>query len=102
MLVKFVREDKKNLETVMEVIGITRTSLDTKERRHTGKFLPDGSAEYKEVDILGQTTIYSYSGIFCTLDIEDSKHNTLAQKFNGSSGLIATIKMDKDGKYTIS
>ena len=45
MLVKFVREDKKNLETVMEVIGITRTSLDTKERRHTGKFLPDGSAE---------------------------------------------------------
>ena len=102
MLMKFIREDKKNLETVMEVIGITRSKLDTKERRHTGKFNPDGTAEYAEVDILGQSTIYSYSGIFCTLDIEDDKHNALAQKFNGSNGVIATIRMDKDGKYTIS
>ena len=102
MLVKFIREDKKNLETIMEVIGIARTSLDTKERRHTGKFNSDGTAEYKEVDILGQSTIYSYSGIFCTLDIEDSKHNALASKFDGSTGLIATIKVDREGKIIIS
>lgn len=102
MLVKFIREDKKNLETIMEVIGIARTSLDTKERRHTGKFNSDGTAEYKEVDIFGQSTIYSYSGIFCTLDIEDSKHNALASKFDGSTGLIATIKVDREGKITIS
>lgn len=102
MLVKFIREDKKNLETIMEVIGITRTSLDTKERRHNGQFNQDGEAVYEEVDKFGQTTIYSYSGIFCTLDLEDGKHNALAQKFNGSNGLIATIKVDKDGKITIS
>ena len=46
MLVKFIREDKKNLETIMEVIGITRTSLDTKERRHNGQFNQDGEAVY--------------------------------------------------------
>ena len=102
MIFKFIREDKKNLETIMEVIGITRTSLDTKERRHNGQFNQDGEAVYEEVDKFGQTTIYSYSGIFCTLDLEDSKHNALAQKFNGSNGLIATIKVDKDGKITIS
>lgn len=102
MLIKFIREDKKNLETIMEVIGITRTSLDTKERRHNGEFNQKGEAVYEEVDKFGQTTIYSYSGIFCTLDLEDDKHNALAQKFNGSNGLIATIKVDNAGKITIS
>ena len=115
MLIKVIREAKvKNMKTdgtiedkkvemvsVLQINGCARTAFDTNERRRTGTD-SDGMPIYEIVTLKGLTSIYSGAGVAYDFRISDSEHLTLVAKFDGSNGVIATVKVKLDGSVTIS
>ena len=95
-------EDKKvEVVSVLQINGCSRGSFDTHERRRTGTD-SDGMPIYEVVTLKGLTSIYSGAGVAYDFKISDSEHLTLVSKFDGSTGVIATVKVKLDGSVTIS
>ncbi|UTV61284.1 hypothetical protein JDFnp4_106 [Fusobacterium phage JD-Fnp4] len=115
MLIKVIREamikdmqadgsiEDKKVENVsiLQINGCSRSSFDTHERRRTGTD-SDGMPIYEVVTLKGLTSIYSGAGVAYDFRISDSEHLTLVAKFDGSNGVIATVKVKLDGSVTMS
>ena len=116
MLIKVIREamikdlqadgsiNDKKVESIsiLQVNGCGRQSFDTKERRKSTSFNTDGTPVYEIVDIKGVTAIYSSAGIAYDFRITDAEHKNLVGKFDGGTGLIATVTIKLDGSVTIA
>lgn len=115
MLIKVLREAKvkvmktdgeiedKKIEgvSILQINGCSRTAFDTNERRRTGTD-PDGMPVYEVVTLKGTTSVYTGAGVAYDFKISDSEHLSFVNKFDGSTGIIATVKIKLDGTVTIS
>ena len=95
-------EDKKiEAVSVLQINGCSRTAFDTNERRRTGTD-PDGMPIYEVVTLKGTTSVYTGAGVAYDFKLSDSEHLTFVGKFDGSTGVIATVKIKLDGSVTVS
>ena len=95
-------EDKKiEVVSVLQINGCSRTAFDTNERRRTGTD-SDGMPVYEVVTLKGTTSVYTGAGVAYDFKLSDSEHLTFVAKFDGSTGVIATVKIKLDGSVTVS
>ena len=95
-------EDKKiEVVSVLQINGCSRTAFDTNERRRTGTD-SDGMPVYEVVTLKGTTSVYTGAGVAYDFKLSDSEHLTFVAKFDGSNGVIATVKIKLDGSVTVS
>ena len=94
-------EDKKiEVVSVLQITGCSRTAFDANERRRTGTD-SDGMPVYEVVTLKGTTSVYSGAGVAYDFKLSDSEHLTFVAKFDGSTGIIATVKIKLDGSVTV-
>ena len=95
-------EDKKiEVVSVLQINGCSRTAFDTNKRRRTGTD-SDGMPVYEVVTLKGTTSVYTGAGVAYDFKLSDSEHLTFVAKFDGSTGVIATVKIKLDGSVTVS
>ena len=95
-------EDKKiEMVSVLQINGCSRTAFDTNERRRTGTD-SDGMPVYEVVTLKGTTSVYTGAGVAYDFKLSDSEHLSFVGKFDGSTGVIATVKIKLDGSVTVS
>ena len=57
---------------------------------------------YEVVTLKGTTSVYTGAGVAYDFKLSDSEHLTFVGKFDGSTGVIATVKIKLDGSVTVS